>query len=280
MSKNFGVVGDPIEHSKSPVIHSAAYKVLNLDYQYTKVRVEKNHLMQFVETLDESWSGLSVTAPLKNEAFRLSKVADEISQLTGASNTLLRKGDAWHSFNTDVFGIRQALDSAAVEKINSAAVIGSGATAVSAVLALSQSYPQVALTLTGRNRAAIAELVVFAKRLGVKSVRVANTVKALSTCDLVVSTLPSGVLDTEITKLSSAWLRNAKGVLFDVAYDPWPSAAAKHWLESNLKVISGVEMLLWQAIAQVRIFNSGSPTEKLPNEAAVMLAMRDSIGLI
>jgi shikimate dehydrogenase len=280
MSKNFGVVGDPIEHSKSPLIHFAAYKVLNLDFQYTKVRVEKNHLMQFVETLDESWSGLSVTAPLKNEAFRLSKVADEISQITGASNTLLRQGDAWHSYNTDVFGIRQALDSAAVEQINSAAVIGSGATAVSAVLALSQSYPQVALTLSGRNRAAVDELVTFSKRVGIKNVRVASTVKALSSCDLVISTLPAKALDAEIAKLSSAWLRNARGVLFDVAYDPWPSAAAKHWHESNLKVISGVEMLLWQAIAQVRIFSAGSATEKLPNEAAVMLAMRDSIGLI
>ena len=90
MSRNLAVLGSPISHSKSPKIHLAAYGVLGKDFEYNKVQVEKNHLRQFVETLDESWLGLSVTAPLKPEALRLAKSGDETALLTGSANTLLR----------------------------------------------------------------------------------------------------------------------------------------------------------------------------------------------
>ena len=124
MSKQLAVLGSPISHSKSPAIHAAAYRVLNQNFEYSKIQVEKNHLMQFVETLDPNWLGLSVTAPLKNEAFRLSRNSDEISRLTGASNTLLRSNEGWDAFNTDVFGIQKAL----AEAGSSAKVTGVDAT--------------------------------------------------------------------------------------------------------------------------------------------------------
>ena len=280
MSKQLAVLGSPISHSKSPAIHAAAYRVLNQNFEYSKIQVEKNHLMQFVETLDPNWLGLSVTAPLKNEAFRLSRNSDEISQLTGASNTLLRSNEGWDAFNTDVFGIQKALAEAGVSNAKIVSVIGSGATAQSAVLAIARSFPETTLNLAARNKDALSELIKFAHAVGLKRVRRVTLQQALSSADLVVTTLPARAIDNEIAKLRAAWFRKPKGVLFDVAYDPWPSVAAKVWQSSQLSVISGVEMLLWQAIAQVRIFVGGNPGVELPNEAAVMLAMRDSIGLI
>jgi shikimate dehydrogenase len=280
MSKQLAVLGSPISHSKSPAIHTAAYRVLNQNFEYSKIQVEKNHLMQFVETLDANWLGLSVTAPLKNEAFRLSRNSDDVSQLTGASNTLLRSNGGWDAFNTDVFGIQKALAEAGVSNARTVSVIGSGATAQSAVLAIARSFPETTLNLAARNKEAVAELMKFAHAVGLKRVRRVTLQQSLSSTDLVLTTLPARALDNEIDKLQAAWFRKPKGVLFDVAYDPWPSEAAKAWQSNRLTVISGVEMLLWQAIAQIRIFVTGNPNVELPNEAAVMLAMRDSIGLI
>lgn len=280
MSKHLAVVGSPIAHSKSPIIHGAAYKVLNLDFEYTKIQVEKNHLMQFVETLDQEWIGLSVTAPLKVEALRLAKFSDETSRITGISNTLLRTETGWSAFNTDVFGIQKALSEAGVSEIKSASVIGTGATATSAVLALSSSFPEIKLLLSGRNDSALEKLKSFATDLGFRKVVSTSVRKSLTKVDLVVSTLPSGALDSEIAALRKSRFSNPHGVFFDVAYDPWPSAAAQLWSGQGLLAISGVEMLLWQAIAQVRIFSEGTPDREVFNEAAVRLAMRHSIGLI
>ena len=280
MSKQLAVLGSPIEHSKSPFIHAAAYAVLAKDFSYSKIQVEKNHLMQFVETLDDSWIGLSVTAPLKTEALRLSKTSDETSKLTGATNTLLRTENGWAGFNTDVYGIQKSLSNAGVTEVERVSIIGSGATAVSAVLATTRNFPEAKLLLSARNVDTLKELVKFAKSLGLKNVRTVSTRKALTNADLVLSTLPSGALDDDISRLKLSRFSKPRGAFFDVAYDPWPSPAAALWTDCGLKVISGVEMLLWQAIAQVRIFCEGDPSKELFNEAAVMLAMRNSIGLI
>lgn len=280
MSKHLAVVGSPIQHSKSPAIHSAAYAILGKDFDYVKIQVEKNHLMQFVETLDDTWLGLSVTAPLKPEARRLAKVVDETSTLTGSANTLLKTETGWSAFNTDVYGIQKALSTAGVANVKTAAILGSGATAVSAVLAVSRNYPGAKLLIAARNQSATKELIAFARSVGIKDVRSVTFRKALTKSALVISTLPSRALDNEVEALAGARFAKPHGVLFDIAYDPWPSLAAQLWSKHNLQVVHGVEMLLWQAIAQIRIFTEADPSKELFNEQAVLLAMRDSIGFI
>jgi shikimate dehydrogenase len=101
--------------------------------------------------------------------------------------------------------------------------------------------------------------------------------KFLRDSDLVISTLPGGALDPEALRLSKGSRFDPKGALFDVAYQPWPSEIARVWLQGEQQIISGLEMLLWQAVAQLRIFKEGSATQQLPNESAVMEAMRHSI---
>jgi shikimate dehydrogenase len=280
MNSKLAVVGSPIEHSKSPLIHAAAYAVLGKSFEYSKIRIEKNHLRQFVETLDADWVGLSVTAPLKVEALRLAITADETAALTNAANTLLRNSDGWLAFNTDVFGIQKAINAANVPTPNLISILGSGATAISAVLAAHRSFAKAKIQLAARNADAIKDVRDFGKLIGVKNIAIVSQSKALSSSDLVLSTLPSGVLDDSIQRLSNSWLKKPHGVLFDVAYQPWPSQAAQLWARNNLQVISGIEMLLWQALAQVRIFTEGDPNVEVFNEPAVMLAMRNALGLI
>ena len=112
MSNQFLVVGSPIDHSKSPAIHRAAYRVLGLDWDYGKLEVGRGGLRQVVDNAPEALRGFSVTMPLKEEAAKLASTVDEFARTSGAANTLVRNEDGWSAYNTDVFGIVQAVRTA------------------------------------------------------------------------------------------------------------------------------------------------------------------------
>lgn len=274
MSRKFSVLGSPIEHSLSPAIHLAAYRVLGEDWQYQKMEVEQDELAELLDTSADSISGFSLTMPLKEEAFRLADSHDGVSLKTGAVNTLVREKNQWIGYNTDVFGITQSLAAAAVSQCKSVVILGSGATAISAITAISQSFPNATVLVYARNRARVTGAIKFARSLGLRAKKIYFLQSKLNSCDLAISTMPSGVLDTRANQLAAMRKFNPRGVLLDVAYAPWPSEIAKLWISKKLLVISGLEMLLWQAIAQIRIFKSGSPTIALENEQGVMQAMR------
>ena len=280
MSKQLAVVGSPIEHSKSPQIHAAAYSALGLDWNYGKTQLKQGQLLQFVESLDETWLGLSVTMPLKYEAARIAHEKHDDVIATSVANTLMRVDERWRAFNTDVFGIQQALNQELNDSLKTVLVIGSGATATSALYALARSAPTVRVTIVARNAKAANELKSKFPELRTRVGNWRSLGKCLSTHDLVISTVPAISLKRSVQRLKTSWLHKPKGVLLDVPYDPWPSDAAKLWQDSNLKVVSGIEMLIFQAIAQCRIFLNQDPYTELPNERAVELAMRHSIGLI
>ncbi|MDQ1483633.1 MAG: shikimate dehydrogenase, partial [Actinomycetota bacterium] len=135
------VLGSPISHSLSPALHLAAYRALGLSHwSYAAHDVQAAALSGFVADLGSQWAGLSLTMPLKEAAF---EVADEVSELArevGAVNTLVRMGESpdggWRGDNTDVYGVSQALREAGCERVDSAVVLGSGATARAVVAAL------------------------------------------------------------------------------------------------------------------------------------------------
>ena len=106
--RRLAVWGDPIAHSKSPQLHAAAYAALGLDWEYTRRRVDEAAFIEALETLDDSWRGLSLTMPLKEKAHRAARTHDRYADLTGAVNTLLLTGGI-SGFNTDVGGIVDAL---------------------------------------------------------------------------------------------------------------------------------------------------------------------------
>jgi shikimate dehydrogenase len=277
--KHLAVVGSPISHSKSPAIHTAAYRVLKNDWDYTAIEIQRDGLHPWLDSLDSNWIGVSVTAPLKEEAAVFA--ATDLEKTLGSANTLVRATGQWLAYNTDVFGIRQALLHAKLGEIRSVAIIGAGATAKSAMAAVASEYPSAKLTLAARRAEALPKLANFALHaFKFEAKTTTNIAKALAGSDLVISTLPAGALDAYALKAGKSIFGKPRGALFDVAYEPWPSVAARLWSDRSLPVISGMEMLLWQAIAQIRLF-SGNPLDlELFNEAAVVHAMRDSVGLL
>ena len=276
MIPKLSVLGSPISHSKSPAIHSAAYRVLGLDWTYDKIEVRKGGLRSFMEQLDPLWLGLSLTMPLKEEAARFANSLDAAAELTGAVNTLVRTDAGWAGYNTDVFGIVQAVRLAGVETPKTVLILGSGATATSAVTAVKELSPNATVLVHARNAETRGQLVAYAKELGLKAHSVRFLTRAASRANLTIATLPGGALNAVAEKLAKKNFR-PNGAILDVAYDPWPSKIASVWSRADQTIISGLEMLLWQAVAQIRIFKTGDPTLQLPNEVAVVEAMRHAL---
>jgi shikimate dehydrogenase len=277
MQRKLSVLGSPISHSKSPAIHAAAYRVLGLDWDYEQNEVRKGGLRPFVENLGPEWLGLSLTMPLKEEAAKFAESTDKAAEATQAVNTLVRTETGWAGYNTDVFGIVQAVHQAKLSEITDVLIVGSGATATSAVAAVKQLAPQANLRIFARNEQTRDQLVETARGLGLNAKAAKNFAKAAKTASLTISTLPAGAMDVLAEKLANKRSFKPAGAIMDVAYRPWPSAIATVWEKNSRPIISGLEMLLWQAVAQIRIFTTGDPAEALPNEVAVVEAMRHSL---
>jgi len=255
------VLGSPIAHSQSPRLHAAAYRVLGLDWSYGAVNVDEAGLAVFISQLDDGWRGLSLTMPLKRSILPMLSTREPLVELTGAANTVLLDGGGLHGFNTDVYGVWAALSATDHEVYDRVAILGGGATAASVLVAVDQLGAEE-IEVFVRTAANASPLVALGEQLGFEVV-----VRALGEpveADVVVSTLPGGA--THDAVFAGAPL------LLDVAYDPWPSALAQRW---NGTVVSGLEMLLHQAHAQVATFVTGSPAGEL--DPAVLPAMRAAL---
>lgn len=267
--RRLAVWGDPIAHSKSPALHAAAYRVLGLDWEYGRRQVSAAGFASALGGLDDTWRGLSLTMPLKEEAFRAADTRDRHAELTGAVNTLLL-GDRRAGFNTDVGGIVDALVDAGVTGVESVRILGAGATAASALVAAAEIGAARA-DVRARRPERAAGLIALAERMRL-AVETGPLEAPVPPVELTIATLPSG---TVLPAETATALAAQGGVLFDAAYAPWPSALATTW--TDRPVVSGLGMLLHQAVRQIRIFLHGDPATALPDEATVVSAMRAAL---
>ena len=286
-ARRLAVLGSPIAHSRSPVLHAAAYRVLGLDWSYEAVEVASDGLDDLLDGLDATWRGLSLTMPLKRAVLTRAVRADRLARLTGSANTLLLTGTGL-ACNTDVGGIVRALGAAGIVGCRHALILGSGATAASAVAAAAD-LGALDVTVAARTPARAEHLVALAHELGLRASIIGLDAPAtaagrsavdgsaadLSGVDLVVSTVPNGV---ELDAALAAPLA-ASAALLDVAYEPWPTPLAAVFAAAGSTVVPGLAMLAHQALLQVRVFALGDPDVPLPDEDAVLDAMLDAVGL-
>ncbi|WP_261164022.1 shikimate dehydrogenase [Microbacterium sp. Marseille-Q6965] len=263
------VWGDPIAHSRSPQLHRAAYDVLGLDWTFERRRVPAASFQAELASLDATHRGLAVTMPDKEHAFAVAAWRDRGAELTGAVNTLLLTPEGARGWNTDVGGIVRALREAGLAEARNVRVLGAGATARSAVVALAELGAE-RIAVTARRPERAAALRELGERLALR-VDVAPFDAAAQPAELTVSTLPgaAAVPDAPLDRLAAAG-----GPLFDVAYSPWPSALAARW---PARAVPGLGMLLHQAVLQVRVFTEGDVDAPLRDEPRVIAAMREAI---
>lgn len=266
------VLGSPIEHSRSPQLHAAAYEVLGLPWDYTRAEVPSGHLPGFFAGLTPEWRGLSLTMPLKHEVLPLLATRTATVENSGAANTVLLDESGPHGFNTDVAGIVGALRDHAVTDVDTVHIVGTGNTASSAFLAAAQLGASRIL-VSGRSLPGITTLEQLGDRLGVHTEWRLYGSHVPVRADLVINTLPGDVDPDDIPEADLG------DVLMEVPYDPWPTPRAARWTARDALVVSGLEMLLHQAIEQVRIFTTGVEGGELDHEDAVEAAMRGAVGL-
>ncbi|MFD8011313.1 shikimate dehydrogenase [Streptomyces sp. NPDC058955] len=242
------VLGSPIAHSLSPVLHRAAYAELGLDdWSYERFEVDEAALPGFVAELDGSWAGLSLTMPLKRAIIPLLDEVSATAAAVEAVNTVVFREDGRRvGDNTDIPGMIAALRERGVEKVESAAILGAGATASSALAALARVCAGP-VTAYVRSEARAEEMRGWGDRLGV-DVRTAAWDDAADafTAPLVIATTPAGTTDP-----LAASVPDRPGTLFDVLYDPWPTALAAAWSDQGGKVVGGLDLLVHQAVLQV-----------------------------
>jgi shikimate dehydrogenase len=257
------VLGRPVGHSLSPVLHSAAYAALGLtDWAYTAIDCGERELPGLLAGLGPEWAGLSLTMPLKRVALAAADSVDPLAAAVGAANTLVL-GTRRRAYNTDVAGIAAALREAGADRPGSAVVLGAGGTAQAALAALSTLGVRDPLVLV-RNPARAGELRETAARLGLRPDIRAGLPGPIPDADLVISTLPPGAADT---------LTPPGTVVLDVIYDPWPTRFAAAAADRGATVVSGLAMLLHQAAAQVELMTGrDAPVEAM--RAALADAVR------
>ncbi|MFC4468801.1 shikimate dehydrogenase [Streptomyces xiangluensis] len=255
-ARRAAVLGKPIAHSLSPVLHRAAYADLGLgDWSYDRFEIDEAALPGFLEGLGPEWAGLSLTMPLKRAVIPL---LDEISATAAsveAVNTVVFSEDGRRTGdNTDVPGMVAALREHGIEQVDSAAILGAGATASSALAAVSRICPGEIVAYV-RSEARAAEMRQWGERLETE-VRIADWADAERAlhAPLVVATTPAGTTDA----LASA-VPGRPATLFDVLYDPWPTALAARWSAYGGAVVSGLDLLVHQAALQVEQMTGRAP---------------------
>ncbi|CAG6394473.1 shikimate dehydrogenase [Streptomyces cocklensis] len=256
-TRRAAVLGSPIAHSLSPVLHRAAYAAMGLTgWRYDRFEVDEDALPGFLDGLDPAqWAGLSLTMPLKRAVIPLLDSVSDTAASVEAVNTVVLGADGRRSGdNTDIPGMLAALRERGVTSVPSAAILGAGATASSALAALARICTGE-VTAYVRGPARVAEMRQWGERLGV-TVRTADWADAAKALDepLVVATTPAGAAD----HLAAA-VPGHPGTLFDVLYHPWPTALAAAWSDRDAPVVSGLDLLVHQAVLQVEQHTGHTP---------------------
>ena len=273
------VVGRPVSHSLSPVLHRAAYAALGLTgWTYDALDLGAEDLPVLLAGLGEEWRGFSVTMPCKQAAAQVAGDAGHLVRLLGAANTLVRAGAGWRAENTDVTGVGMALQLAGVEQVDEAAIVGAGGTASAAAVALA-SLGATHVELVVREPARAAGVVRVLEALDVRATvsrlpdlapsgRHARPPEGVRP-PVVVSTVP---IEGQPSVCALPW-RDDQTVL-DVLYAPWPTPLCERVTAAGGRVVGGAEVLFWQATEQVELM-TGQPAPIPVMRAALDAALAD-----
>ncbi len=240
---NAAVLGSPINHSLSPLLHSLAYEHLGLKAQYEAIEVRAGELKKFLAETDKN--ALSLTMPLKEEALKVADIVSDVAARISCGNTLSLSKGVWSLTSTDVSGFDHALHMHGLEEIESVLIIGAGATARAAVSSVSQITKSVSVISRNPDREAAMNQ---ASSVDVTYLPWEFT-SQINTATLVINTTPNQAADFFTSSINSP-----SGTFFEVLYHPWPTSMSQLWSESSGHVIDGLDLLIHQAISQIEIF--------------------------
>ena len=252
------VLGSPISHSLSPVLHRAAYRALGLtDWTYDAIECDEAGLPALLDGCGQDWAGLSLTMPLKRAVLPLLDTAEPLVTDVGGANTVIFAAGARQGHNTDVPGMINALTAAGVSGSGPVLLLGAGATACSALAAV-RALGAGEVTVAVRDPERAAGLLAAARRLGM-AVRLADFggQPPASGWHLLISTVPAGAANIYAQQVLRGDLVPA--AVLDVVYHPWPTRLAAAAEKTGAALVLGFELLLHQAARQVELMTARTP---------------------
>ena len=270
------VLGSPIAHSLSPVLHQAAYRALGLTgWTYQAIECDEAALPGLLASCGPDWAGLSLTMPLKRAVLPLLDHIEPLAAEVGAANTVVFAAGRRHGHNTDVPGLLAALAERGITGTSlpphpAVLILGAGATARSALAALrALSITQV--TVAARDPARASDLLATADRLGLK-ITLTSFDTPHDSPDLLISTVPAGAADPYAQRIATRTFLPPR--VADIVYHPWPTSLTTAARQAGAPVADGFDLLLHQAVGQFQLM-TGSPAPLEPMRTAGLAALAE-----
>lgn len=261
-TKVFGVIGDPIAHSKSPLIHNAAFRKLGIDAIYLPLRVPADGLLDSLKEYDKlGISGYSVTIPHKEAVLQFCDSVDAEADEIGAVNTLYRSNNQWSATNTDATAALEAIQEGLVKAGGvrdlvgrKVLLLGAGGAARAVGHALIRNGAAVSVTNRSRERGRT-----LASELGCQFISWEN--RGAETCEILVNCTSVGMHpNLNETPFEQNWLSDSM-LVFDTVYNPEQTLLLKHARERGCPTVGGIEMFIRQAGRQFELF-TGKPAPR------------------
>ena len=238
------VLGSPIEHSLSPLIHNQAYEILGIEGQYSKIEMNGEDFIPFIQSESENgWTGFSLTMPLKESAFSIGFECEDRARRIHSVNTLIHQNGTFFGYSTDVRAFDRLIDGLT---FSSVAVIGGGGTARAALGALDGVVERIDVIQRSSHRNDLLTQALISSGINFKDMGA-----SLENYDLVISTTPAGVSDFFISSLGEN-----PGTLIEVLYKPLPTKLSAAWKERGGFVVDGLDLLVEQALDQIHLMTS------------------------
>jgi shikimate dehydrogenase len=245
------VIGDPIQHSLSPLIHNAGYEALHIEkeFHFESQQVPKHALEQFIRYVrHQGIRGISVTIPHKVSVMNYLDIIDDGAQEIGAVNTIVYEGGILHGYNTDWLGIIEPLKKRTGLQHKKVVILGAGGAARAAVYGMKREHAKVWImnrtTIKGKE---------LAQELNCEFAHW-NDKKILALSDIIINTTPVGMFPHIQESPLSKDVLLQKHIVFDIVYHPWETTFLQYAKEKGSTIIHGTEMFIYQAVEQFRLY--------------------------
>jgi shikimate dehydrogenase len=257
MGKTFAVIGDPIDHSLSPHIHSAAFRELSLDCSYIGYRIPKGELEEGIEGLKKiKINGFNITIPHKIEMMKYVDKIDESCSLIGAVNTVVNEEGVFKGYNTDMDGFLEPFKKKNLKIKNCTILLLGAGGAARAIVAGVAKEEAKSITIANRTLGKAIELSEFAKKIKLNSnaIQIDNIKDSAKNYDIIINATSIG-LKNEPSPITFDGIKDTT-IVYDIVYKPMNTDFLKKAKENNAIIIYGYEMLLGQATRAFEIWHN------------------------
>lgn len=269
-----GVIGEPIEHTLSPLMHNAAFETLRLDYVFLAFRVKPAQVESAVNGMRAlNIRGLNITMPHKSTIIKHLDRVDLSAQIVNSVNTVLNKENLLFGFNTDGVGALKALKENGVElKGRKVLLLGAGGAARAIAYTMAKEADELAvLNRTVKQAQALAKLLEksFNKKISTGSLSPTDIQSNLKDSDILINATSVGMKPrAEESPVPLKLLRSNLAVM-DIVYNPLETKLAKDSKAAGARVVSGVEMLIYQGAASFELWTGKSAPIEVMRQAAL-----------